>query len=47
MRPLLGPETAVVVAVNGVPWWYFYKLAGRFEGHRLESVDPGGALVGA
>ena len=26
MAPLLGPETAVVTAVNGVPWWYFYGL---------------------
>ena len=41
MRPLLGPETAVVFAVNGVPWWYFYQLPGPYEGHRLESVDPG------
>jgi 2-dehydropantoate 2-reductase len=41
MRPLLGPETAVVFAVNGVPWWYFYKLPGPYEDHRLESVDPG------
>jgi 2-dehydropantoate 2-reductase len=41
MRPLLGPETAVVFAVNGVPWWYFHKLPGPFEDHRLESVDPG------
>ena len=40
--PLLGPDTAVVTAMNGVPWWYFYKLKGRFENHRLESVDPGG-----
>ena len=23
--PLLGPKTAVVTAMNGVPWWYFYK----------------------
>ncbi len=43
MQPLLGPETAVVMATNGVPWWYFYKLAGPFEGRRIESVDPGGA----
>jgi 2-dehydropantoate 2-reductase len=44
MLPLLGPETAVVSAVNGIPWWYFHKLAGPFEGHRVESVDPGGAV---
>lgn len=42
MRPLLGPETAVVTASNGIPWWYFYKLPGPWENHRLETVDPGG-----
>ena len=42
MQPLLGPETAVVSAVNGVPWWYFHKLDGPWEGTRVESVDPGG-----
>lgn len=42
MRPLLGPDTAVVTAQNGVPWWYFHKLAGPWEGTRLETVDPGG-----
>ena len=26
MQPLLGPETAVVTAQNGVPWWYFYGI---------------------
>jgi 2-dehydropantoate 2-reductase len=44
MQPLLGPETAVVSAVNGIPWWYFHKLAGPHEGRRVESVDPGGAV---
>ena len=28
--------------MNGVPWWYFYKSGGRFEGHRLASVDADG-----
>ena len=42
MQPLLGPDTAVVTAVNGVPWWYFYKLPGDYENHRVDSVDPGG-----
>ena len=41
MAPLLGPETAVVTAQNGVPWWYFYKLGGPFEDTRVASVDPG------
>ena len=44
LQPLLGPETAVVFAVNGVPWWYFYGLTGENENRRLESVDPGGRI---
>ena len=42
MQPLLGPDTAVVTAMNGVPWWYFYGLEGPWRDVRLESVDPGG-----
>ena len=41
-QPLLGPQTAVVTATNGVPWWYFYALEGPWRDYRLESVDPGG-----
>ena len=44
MQPLLGPDTAVVSAVNGIPWWYFYKLPGPHEDRRVASVDPGGSL---
>ncbi|MFQ5709575.1 MAG: 2-dehydropantoate 2-reductase [bacterium] len=44
MVPLLGPETAVVTAQNGILWWYFYKLAGPWENHRLELADPGGHI---
>ena len=43
MRPLLGPETAVVTAMNGVPWWYFYGLTGPWADQPVEAVDPGGA----
>ena len=43
-RPLLGAETAVVTAMNGIPWWYFYKEGGRFDGRHLESVDSGQAM---
>lgn len=41
MRPLLGNDTSVVTAVNGVPYWYFYKHGGALEGRTLESIDPG------
>jgi 2-dehydropantoate 2-reductase len=40
IKPLLGPETAVVTAQNGVPWWYFYDLEGPHKNRRLASVDP-------
>jgi 2-dehydropantoate 2-reductase len=40
--PLLGDDTCVVTAMNGIPWWYFYGSGGRFEGRHLKSVDPDG-----
>ncbi len=42
MQPLLGPETAVVTAVNGVPWWYFYGIEEPYRDRVLASVDPDG-----
>lgn len=40
--PLLGPDTPVVTAMNGVPWWYFYQLPGPYQDRRLDRLDPGG-----
>ena len=42
IQPLLGRETTVVTAYNGIPFWYFYQLDGPWRDYRLESVDPGG-----
>jgi 2-dehydropantoate 2-reductase len=42
--PLPFKKTFLVPAVNGVPWWYFYKHGGPYEGTRLQTVDPGGVL---
>lgn len=42
MRPLLGPDTAVVTAQNGIPWWYFYGFEGQYANLQLQSVDPDG-----
>jgi len=41
MQPLIGDSTTIVSGVNGVPWWYFHKIGGPYEGTRLHSVDPG------
>ena len=47
LAPLLGPDTAVVSAQNGIPWWYFMGHGGPFDGESIESVDPGGVIAGA
>ena len=47
IAPLIGPDTIVLTAMNGVPWWFFQGFGGRFEGTELQAVDPGGALGAA
>ena len=42
--PLLGPDTAVAFAMNGIPWWYFLGAGGAGEARRLCKLDPDGAL---
>ena len=44
LRELFGPQTMVVTMINGIPWWYFHKLGGEYEGRHLDSVDPGGVI---
>lgn len=45
--PLLGPDTMVLTAMNGVPWWFFHGFGGAHAGRRLEAVDPDGAIAEA
>jgi 2-dehydropantoate 2-reductase len=45
LKPLIGPNTTIVAAINGVPWWYTYKLGGDFDGRIIQSVDPEGGLT--
>jgi 2-dehydropantoate 2-reductase len=46
--PLLGPATAVLSTLNGVPWWFLDGgFGGPAAGARLDSVDPGGAIAAA
>ncbi|WP_026361090.1 2-dehydropantoate 2-reductase [Amycolatopsis nigrescens] len=44
VRPLLHDKTTIIAAQNGIPWWYFHGIPGRFAGTRIESVDPGGSV---
>jgi 2-dehydropantoate 2-reductase len=42
---IVAPTTTIMTTQNGIPWWYFFKHGGRYEGVRLESVDPGGLIA--
>jgi 2-dehydropantoate 2-reductase len=37
---LYGPETVLVEAQNGIPWWYFHREGGPLDGERIAAVDP-------
>lgn len=45
VRALMGPNTVVLVAMNGVPWWFFDGLPGEAAGLQLHTVDPGGVTA--
>ena len=45
--PLLGRETMVLTAMNGVPWWFFQGASGPYAGTRLKSIDPDGRIEAA
>jgi 2-dehydropantoate 2-reductase len=47
VRPLLGPDTVVLTAMNGVPWWFFHGLGGPHDGAPVRAVDPGGRIAAA
>ena len=44
IAPLLGPDTLVLCAMNGVPWWFLQGFGGQLQGRQLESIDPGGVI---
>lgn len=47
LEPLLGAETMVVPAINGIPWWYFYKEGGPLDGTNVACLDPDGSMLRA
>jgi 2-dehydropantoate 2-reductase len=42
---LCGPDTPVIFAMNGAPWWFFDGFGGALQGTRLQSLDPDGVLA--
>ncbi len=47
LAEMLGPDTALVPAINGIPWWFFQVPGVPLSGTALQSVDPGGAVARA
>src|SRR5688572_29915637 len=47
IAPLLGPQTVVLTAMNGAPWWFFEGFGGRYAGTHLKAVDPDGSIARA
>ena len=44
MPALFDADTSVVTIQNGLPWWYFQRHGGEFDGRRLETLDPTGVI---
>ena len=42
---LLGPDTMILTVQNGLPWWYFQKLGGKYDNKKLQTLDPTGILT--
>ena len=42
---LLGPHTTIMTVQNGLPWWYFQKLGGKYDNKKLQTLDPTGVLT--
>jgi 2-dehydropantoate 2-reductase len=47
LRTLVGPDTMVVPAINGLPWWYFYEEGGSLDGRPIDCLDPHGRMLSA
>jgi 2-dehydropantoate 2-reductase len=47
LAPLVGPDTTIVAAINGIPWWYTHGLPAPWGDRRVHAVDPAGALWAA
>lgn len=47
LSPLIGPDTAIMPAMNGVPWWFLLGGGGELGGTPLVTIDPVGAIARA
>jgi 2-dehydropantoate 2-reductase len=42
---LMGDDTVILPMQNGLPWWYFHKHGGEYDGRAIECLDPDGRLA--
>jgi 2-dehydropantoate 2-reductase len=45
--PMIGPDTVIVAAMNGLPWWFLHGVGGPLAGQHIEAVDPSGSVSAA
>ena len=45
LMPMLSDSGVIVTLQNGIPWWYFQKLGGEYDGNTVSTVDPDGVLA--
>ncbi|QUX96481.1 2-dehydropantoate 2-reductase [Marinomonas sp. CT5] len=44
ITPMVHEKTIVIPVVNGIPWWYFQGIEGRFSGDTIQAIDPEGSV---
>ena len=45
LNQLCHETTSVVTMQNGIPWWYFHKHGGQYDGTPVVSADPDGSIA--
>ena len=45
LSALMSDDTTIVTMQNGIPWWYFHKHGGEFDGRPVASADPDGTIA--
>lgn len=44
IKPLIGKDTVILTAMNGIPWWFLHNFDNQLKNQTLSSIDPDGTL---
>ena len=47
LHHLCDANTSIVTMQNGIPWWYFQRHGGQYEGTPVLAADPDGSIARA